>query len=450
MDNVNTLLVWGLGRENVAFLEFLTRIGWAGQLYLYDDSKSAGIETDPRSKFTPIQIVGHEIDKVLGEIDLLVRAPGVSPYKPIIQQYINNGGKTTTSTGIALEILNTAGPTTIGVTGSNGKSSTVTMLASILENAGHRVALVGNIGVPLINLVAIDEELPEYVVVELSSYQIFDCPVSPHYLIFLNLFSDHVDWHLTENNYQNDKLSILSRPMLELAFVNSSIVDRLQLGKAKYTEIRNVLAPANQSDSDAMSVPKIALEGSYIAGSKHLLSNASAAAELAMHLGVSTSSIQQTLKEFKPLAHRQDPIAEFAGITFVDDSISTTPESVLAALDSFKERRVHLILGGLDRHLEYQPLLDALPTYNIASLLFIGPVGLRLREEYLDAQGLEITVEYSKHQTNLIGILDGVELISGDVVLLSPGAPSFDAYKNFEDRGHFFDIEVQNLQKRMR
>jgi len=319
------------------------------------------------------------------------------------------------------------------------------MLGCIFEAADQSYLVAGNIGDPLINHVnSVRSRETVVVVLELSSYQIFDLEIPPSHMIFLNLFVDHVEWHGSAENYKRDKLSILHRPGIVSAIVHPDIYVNLDAGLGHVSCFNVPKASNYNSYSFEIDNKLIDLAGTVAAASEHMFQNASAAAAMASTMGLPIDAIEKGLRSFKGLAHRLQVIEHAGGITFVDDSISTTPESVLAALNSFRSHRIHLVLGGYDRGIDYSSLLAALPDYDLGTLILMGDVGRRLSET-LEANKSLAGRMVTKWTKSLLGALDDLELAEGDLVLLSPGAASFDSYRDYIDRGEAFALEVKKL-----
>lgn len=434
-------VLWGLGRENHAHLRYLDRMGWTGRLWLYDEGALSEGDQARLSELSLEVTLVETVGPALAQADMLIRSPGVSPYKPEIQDYLARGGRVTTSTALALQALQADGVQVVGVTGTNGKSSTSTMLGDILKAAGQPCLVAGNIGKPLINYVGRGAAPADsLIVLELSSYQIFDLITPPAFVLFLNLYVDHVKWHQTPENYQRDKLSLLAHPGIARAVVHPDVLARLGAGPTHITPFPLPSHADREAGQLVLEGAALTLDGTVVAASDHMFQNAAAAATMAQVLGITPEAIEAGLRHFTGLSHRLQTIARAKGVAFVDDSISTTPESVLAALNSFRTHRIHLILGGFDRGLDYDALTAALPGFDIASLILMGAVGQRL------GASLHMSDETTIRQTaDLTDALEGLDLTDGDIVLMSPGAASFDSYRDYIHRGQAFAAEVTKL-----
>jgi UDP-N-acetylmuramoyl-L-alanine---L-glutamate ligase len=386
-----TVALWGLGRETNAFRTQLEqRLPTASISAVIDDS-------------TPAQ----EARSAIENADVLIRSPGVSIYKPLIQEALTNGAIVTTPT--SLWMAERQGRHVIGVTGTKGKSTTATVIEHLLSQI-TATELAGNIGRPVIDLLDLDPET--WVVLELSSYQIADLSTGPEVAVMTNLYREHTDWHGSEERYRADKLRIFELP-----------------------GTRAAVRPLGDRGGWPLVVPEaqIPLRG------RHNAENVATAIAAITAAGFELPPLPESLEGLEALPHRLQTvhIDEF-GTEWVDDSISTTPESTIAALEAFDDRSVVLIAGGSDREQDYQRLGEVLAARGEPTALILLPqTGARigaaaatqgLAEDRISAAG-DIREAVAVAQTRAT---------AAAVVLLSPAAPSFTQYKNFEERGDDF------------
>ena len=386
-----TVAVWGLGRETLAFQDQLAqRLPSARINAVIDDDTPAA-----------------EAEGALAAADVLVRSPGVSIYKPLIQDAIGNGKTVTTAT--ALWLAERGGRHVIGVTGTKGKSTTATVIAHLLRQV-TATELAGNIGRPVIDLLDTPEDT--WVVCELSSYQIADLTTGPEVALLTNLYREHTDWHGSEEQYRADKLRIFELPGVRAA----------------------VRPPGDRGDWPPVVAPdQIPLRG------RHNAANVAAAVAAIEAAGLPLPPLPQALEGLTALPHRLQTVhTGEQGTEWVDDSISTTPESAIAALEVFNDRPVVLIAGGSDRDQDYEGLGLTLASRAAATYLILLPdTGSRIAAAAA-SQGFGgdrmSTAGDMREATQLARRL----LQPGGVVLLSPAAPSFNQYANFEERGDEF------------
>jgi UDP-N-acetylmuramoyl-L-alanine---L-glutamate ligase len=386
--------LWGLGRETSAFRAQLEqRLPGATISAVVDDNTP---ERDARA--------------ALARADVLVRSPGVSIYKPLIQEAIAAGTTITTATGLWL--AERGGEHVIGVTGTKGKSTTATVIAHLIRATGAPVELAGNIGRPVIELLDSPEVGDKiWVVCELSSYQIADLTVGPEVAVLTNLSREHTDWHGGEEQYRADKLRIFDLPCVRVA------VKPPPDGWPVLFEPEQILP----------------LRGT------HNARNVTAAVAAIEAAGLPLPALPQALEGLAALPHRLQTVhTDVSGTEWIDDSISTTPESTIAAVEAFPERPVVLIAGGSNRDQDYARLARALATRSAATTLVLLPETGPLIGAAAASQGFAedrmSTAGDMREATQLAARLAA----AGGVVLLSPAAPSFSQYANFEQRGDDF------------
>lgn len=437
MDDLpSRIFVWGLGRENTAFLRFLGRIGWQGTCLLYDDAQAP---VDPALKelgFDLEDVATHDLRRGLASVGLVIRSPGLSAYREELQEAISAGGTVSTSTGLAMTRLDPA--RCIGITGTKGKSTTSTMLHHVLQSAGRKAALVGNIGKPLIDVVP-ETDAETLYVIELSSYQVTDLMAHPHHAILLNLFSDHLDWHHGIENYHRDKLRLVTNDEVEWCAVHGDL--RARLEDQLDAEADWFCAPGGVHLDGAQIIhgsERFDASELFARFGPHMMQNACAVLTAARHLGLSWDEATAGLSTCEPLEHRQQVLELPGPVRFVNDSISTTPETALAAIDRFAGARLHLIIGGSDRGVDYSALTARLSDEGIKAVYLVGEVGARLNETL----GAAAHVHHVQTLDRAMAVL---EAGPGDVVLLSPAAASHDQFKNFEARGKRFAELAQAL-----
>ena len=375
----------------------------------------------------------REVLEALAGCDVVVRSPGVSIYRPELRALREAGIPVTTAT--ALWLAERGGKGVLGVTGTKGKSTTAALACYLARAAGRTARLAGNIGVPALDL--LDEEPADVTVLELSSYQTADLQTGPEVALVTSLFREHTDWHGSEEVYRADKLRLLGLPGVRVAVVNW-----------RDARLREELGDASGSLSYGVRVGwdvvpvGIALNGELRARSAELpllgehnalnLCGALAALE-ALEI---EPALPGSLQGFQPLAHRLETVLERDGVVWVNDSISTTPESTLAALASFPGREIVLIAGGQDRGQDFAQLGRALAEPRMM-LIGVPSTGPRL----LSAARAAGTPAARAIAAADMG--EAVELArelaaSGSVILLSPAAPSYDHYRDFEQRGEHF------------
>jgi len=439
--------LWGWGREGRAAYAALRRREPGsgnrepeGQALLPLTLFCAGLEVEQaRALGDPaLQVETEASAERLAAFDVVIKSPGISPYRP--EAVAARGLGTTFIGGTALWFAERPDARTICVTGTKGKSTTTAMLAHLLRAGGHRTALCGNIGLPLLEL--IDEE-PELWAIELSSYQTRDVAASgvrPEIAVVTNVFPEHLDWHGGEQRYVEDKLALLTQARPRVAVLNANdprlaalplpASDVRWFGRADGWHMRG--DALHRGDEFVLDTRDLPLPG------RHNRGNLCAVLAAIDALGFDGAALAPHAASFRPLPHRLQVLGVHDGITWVNDSISTTPHASLAALDVFGGRRVALLAGGHDRGLDWAGFAEAMKTRAPLAIVTMGQNGPRINELLAPvARAAGFVLEGATDLAEAIGKARAV--LAGDgVVLLSPGAPSFGPYRDYTERGRHF------------
>ncbi len=371
-------LVYGLARSGLSATERLRERGDA----VVQVDKSLGNEDDL---------------SLLDGAELLVKSPGVPGEAPLVVEARGRGIPVWSEVELGARLLE--GARIVGVTGTNGKTTTVELLGAIFRAAGRDVAVAGNVGTPLTSIRHAD-----WVVCELSSFQLEDvheltCDIA----VLLNLEPDHLDRHGSFEAYRDAKLRIFERARVR-------IVPR-ELG---------LEGIGFSADDELPAEPLIR--------GRHNRENAAAATAAAREAGIADAAIAEALRTFAGVPHRLELVGERDGVRFVNDSKATNVAAARRALAAYADEPVHLILGGSYKGEDFGPLAAAIGS-NVRSVHLIGEEAPRLAE-VIDGH-LDGTLERA--------VAHALELAAaGDVVLLSPAAASYDQFDNFEARGDAF------------
>jgi UDP-N-acetylmuramoylalanine--D-glutamate ligase len=428
--------VWGAGREIRSLADQLARRLPAARITVaaFDTPPPDDAQEVLRSPGARIVTSAQAVEALSG-CDVLVRSPGVSIHRPELTALRGAGLPVTTATG--LWMAERGGKGVIGVTGTKGKSTTAALAFHLARASGRAVSLAGNIGVPALDL--LDRTPDELAVVELSSYQIADLEIAPEVVVLTSLFREHLDWHGSEEAYRAEKLRILDLPGLRLAVFNARDERLTAAAGAAQVAVVPYGAP-NGWDAASRGIElrgELALpsEELPVPGEHNALNLCGALAALEAQ-GVELPPLPEAMRGFQPLPHRLETVAERDGLLWVNDSISTTPESTLAALASFPQREIVLIAGGQDRGQDYAELARELAARR-ATVIGLPSTGRRLlsaaraegvpAEHAIEADDIEAAVALARE----VGP-------PGGAVLLSPAAPSYDHYRDFEERGERF------------
>jgi UDP-N-acetylmuramoyl-L-alanine---L-glutamate ligase len=423
-----TIGVWGVGRETRSFAAQLRRrLPSARIAAIVQDAEPAGDVRAALEAPDARVAVGEHAAAALAGCDVVVRSPGVSIYRPELQAL----ARVVTPTGLWL--AEREGRGVIGITGTKGKSTTAALAFHLAAAAGVAVHLAGNIGEPALDL--LDAPAGDLAIVELSSYQIADLETGPEVAVVTNLFPEHRDWHGSDERYREDKLRVLGLQGVRAAVVNGR--DE-RLVEAAPGAVRFGVAGGWDVVEDGVAARgQVVVPGAELPllGTHNALNLCAALAALET-CGVTLPSLPEALRGFRGLRHRLEVVSEEDGIVWVDDSISTTPESAIAAIESFQDRGIVLIGGGHDRGQDYAELARVLAERN-ATVIGLPTTGARLVEA---ARAAGLAAEQAFDAADLRDAVERARAFStpGSVVLLSPAAPSFDTYRSFEERGDHF------------
>jgi UDP-N-acetylmuramoyl-L-alanine---L-glutamate ligase len=426
--------VWGAAREIASLAEQVARRLPGAQIVVAAFDEPPAGDVRARLLAPDAQIVlADEAVAALAACDVLVRSPGVSIHRPELRALRQRGIPVTTAT--SLWLAERGGRHVVGVTGTKGKSTTAALAHHLALAAGVEADLAGNIGVPALELLDVPPE--RLAIVELSSYQIADLASGPEVAVFTNLYREHADWHGSEQAYRADKLRLLTLEQVREAVLPAR---QPELARAGTGARRRLYGSPEGWDVDAAGVshhgrPRVAAADLPLPGEHNAL-NLCAALTALEAAGVAPPELPAALEGFVGLAHRLEIVAERDGVTWIDDSISTTPESTLAALASFSGRQQVLLAGGQDRGQDYAALAAELARLQ-ATVIGLPSTGPRLLEaaraaglsgaRTLDAADLAEAVALARAQA-----------APGAVVMLSPAAPSYDHYRDFQERGDRF------------
>jgi UDP-N-acetylmuramoylalanine--D-glutamate ligase len=353
------------------------------------------------------------------DFDIVVKTPGI-PKKKVDIQY-------TTATNIFFSEIKRNGNLVIGVTGSKGKSTTASLIYSILREAGKDVRLLGNIGEPMLGALLSPISKDEIFVVEFSSYQLDDIEFSPNIAVITNLFPEHMDYHSGLKNYYLSKKNITNFQDKKDVFIYNKSNKEL-LAWAKEIQARPV---AFNQDSLSGQI------NSSLIG-EHNKENILAAIAAVKEFNISDEAIKNAVEKFKPLPHRLEFVGKFKGIEFYDDAISTTPESTILAIKSLKKVDT-IFLGGQDRGYNFKLLEKTIKKYKIRNAVVFPESGNRI-----DLKGLRVLKTKSMQKAVRFAYKNTEE---GKICLLSCASPSYSLWKNFDEKGKHFKKLVKKLSK---
>jgi len=464
------VLVAGLGLSGRAAVQVLLERG--AQVVTFDDSSPDADERDAA--------VFLAADRLAG-VDLVVTSPGLPPHHPVLAAAVARGLPVWSEVELAWQVrvdrAAGGGPAPwLAVTGTNGKTTTVGMLASILAAGGERVAAVGNVGQPLV-LGATDPAL-DVLAVELSSFQLhFTSSMSVQAGAVLNVAPDHLDWHGSLDAYAADKGRVFARaqvacvynasdPVTERLVRDADVVDGAlavgftlgapgvgQVGLVEgvlvdrgFTTARHVAAAELGTVAD---LAQLAGPDGRVAA--HVVADALAAAALALAHGVAPAAVRAGLRAFGPTAHRIQTIAQVAGVAYVDDSKATNAHAAAASLASFPTGSVVWIAGGLAKGATFDDLVRARAD-RLAGVVLIGADRAPLRDALARHAPQVPVMEVDPGDTGTVmsravhaasAVASGTA--SASTVLLAPACASMDQFVSYADRGEQFAAAVRSL-----
>lgn len=406
-----------------------------------------GVELEDKKIFT-----GQDyLESGLDQFDLVVRSAGVRPDLDKILQAEKSGVVVTSTTKIFFEEFRNK---IIGVTGTKGKGTTSSLIYKILQVSGKNVHLAGNIGTPVLDILTLADE-PEFVVLELSSFQLMDLDLSPHIAVVLNITLDHMDWHKNEQEYYSAKENIVKNQSENDFAVISYDHDRSRSYKelvksityffSKQHEVKGCFVKNGQIFLNVDKEIKVGDTSNLQLRGKHNWENVTAASLAAYLSGAELHAIRSSVFSFKGLEHRLEFVREVDGVKFYNDSFSTTIHTTLAAVASFDEQ-ITLILGGFDKGLDYESLVkEAVKTKNLKKIILIGDLA-GIYMEWFDQYGFEgDLINLKRSEMKKIVQESFKRTKPGGVVVLSPSSSSFDMFDNYKDRGIQFKKAVNKL-----
>ena len=437
------IVVLGLGVSNRPLVRLLLHYGCT----------VTGCDRTPREKLDDevleLETLGCKLsvgDGYLDDLqaDLVFRTPGMHPDIPALRGLREKGAKVTSE----MEVFFSLCPcTTLAVTGSDGKTTTTTLIAEMLKAAGKKVWLGGNIGTPLLPLCQ-QMEKTDYAVVELSSFQLMDMTHSPHVAVVTNLAPNHLDVHKDMDEYVDAKKNLLrfqkEEDILILnadnaitnGFTGNGETKKFSRQGSGWIHMKGSMIYRDETpvlDSGDILLPGV-----------HNIENYMAAIAAVYGL-VDDDVIRSVAKNFGGVEHRIELVRVKDGVRYYNDSIASSPSRTIAGLNSFKEK-VILIAGGYDKHIPY----DVLGPYlcrSVKKLFLGGATGSQIRA------AAENCPDYQPGCPEIVDCKDFTDAVykaaaaaeAGDVVLMSPASAAFDQFKNFMERGEYYKKLVKEL-----
>ncbi len=451
------IIIFGLGSEGLSTYRFLRAQLPTTSFILIDERQLTElspiwielIQKDSQAKFTTSLTNLHQ-DELRNS--RLFKTPGVPISHPIVQKIIDAGSDVSSNTQLFFNLVKEHNATDkksqiiiIGVTGTKGKSTSASVINHVLTENNLPSYLGGNIGRPAVDAwVEWNQKQPQnqsFFVLEMSSHQLAELKDSPHIAVVQDIVSEHLDYYDDFEQYFQAKTQI-ARFQTK---ADTIIFNQNSKTAAKIASLSQATEKIAFSLKDEELV-KIAQ--STILMGEHNLYNVIPAIIIAQKLNLTTDQIKQAIKTFKSLPHRIEFVAEINGVKYYDDSIATVPEATIAALKTFPNQPIILIAGGYERQQNYEGLAKEIFNCKVKALALLPPTGQRLLAEIQllnPCNQLRASIEESFSMSEAV-YYAAHKAEPGNIVLLSPGAASFNNFTDYIDRGNQFKEAVERLK----
>jgi len=446
----------GLGVSNIPLIDYMHDL--KSKVTVFDKRTIDKIDKEVMDKVVDYGMefsIGNNYLSKLNGFDIIFRSPSCLPNTKELVEEASRGAIVTTEIEMLMEL---APCKIIGVTGSDGKTTTTTLIYEILKEGGYNCFLGGNIGFPLFTKVS--EMVPEDIVIlELSSFQLMNMKISPNISIITNITPNHLDYHTDFDEYINAKKCILDN-QTEDDKVILNYDNEITNGLAKYAKGKVVFFSSKTKldngyivDDDTVKYCENKLRKHILTykdmklKGRHNLENACAAlaaTEGLVDIGLAT----KVITSFKGVEHRLELVKESENhVKWYNDSVSSSPTRTIAGLTSF-DKKLILIAGGYDKNLDYTPIAKPI-LENVKSLILLGQTKDKIYKAVTDEmqkQGKDLNIYIAKDLEDTVRIANRVA-VENDIVLFSPASASFDMFKNFAERGILFKEMVNKLVK---
>lgn len=448
--------ILGYGREGKSTFRRLKQFVPGLKVHICDSNADLREAAEKSGDSSVVKwFLGASYLKGLDDADIIIKSPGI-PFS--LLNGLDLRGRLTSQSELFLELFRDQ---VCGITGTKGKSTTASLLHHILNTGGKPSILAGNIGTPCFEM--LDHITPNtHIVFEMSSHQLQNIALSPRIAILLNIFQEHLDHYTSFREYQEAKMNIARYQTAHDHFIfnpDNPLVHSLVSGMDIPSHLISIGSPYGDAarifcEADDM----VFLEGKHRTSLRGLCSqsaipgqhnqqNIRAAVAASLLMDISADVIIKAVNGFQGLPHRMEFVGTYDGVHYYNDSISTIPESTMAALNTFPDTAT-IILGGTDRGVDYKPLMDFLSGSSVGYLLFTGDAGRRMKSMADSIKG------FIEKELIFCASFDEAVRLSvektppGKVCLLSPAAASYDAFKDFEQRGQRFRDLVREFARK--
>ncbi len=433
------IAILGFGVEGHSAYEYWSLTD--NQITICDFNEKTVVPQLAIPKLGPTYLSGLDI------FDVIVRSPGLQPDEIVAANNPEILDKVTSSTNEFFKVCPTRN--IIGITGTKGKGTTATLITKLLEASGHTVHLGGNIGKSCLDLLKNKIQPEDWVVLELSSFQLVDLKTSPHIAVCLLIVAEHLNWHNDIEDYISAKANIFAHQTTsDIAIYyadNSTSTDMANVSSGKkipYYAVPGAIVVNDHFEIDGQIICHIS--DVKLIG-KHNWQNICAAVTACWQIDQNIKTIQETVINFKGLEHRLELVRDQDGIKYYNDSFASVPDATIAAIDALPGPKV-LIIGGFDRKLDLTNLSNSIKEHQseIEKVILIGVSAQRVSEEFQKVGFSNYQVSLAGSMSEIVGLAKAIAKPS-ETIILSPGFPSFDMFTNFEDRGNQFKEAVNAL-----
>ncbi|WEG73858.1 UDP-N-acetylmuramoyl-L-alanine--D-glutamate ligase [Vagococcus intermedius] len=442
------ILVLGLARSGMSAARLLHQLG---ALVTVNDGKDFDENPEAQELLSMgIRVVagGHPVELLDEEFTLVVKNPGIPYSNPILEKAIEKNIPIITEVELAYQI---AEATIVGITGTNGKTTTTTMIGDILTAGLEKgtALLAGNIGAPA-STIAQNAQAEDVLVTELSSFQLMGVRAfKPHIGVITNIYEAHLDYHSSRDEYVNAKWAMQQNMTKEdILIVNGNQPELKELARTTKAQVLYFSTSQEESASAYVAEDTIYYLGDKIMTTtelgvpgEHNIENALAAILVAKQFNISNETIKTALQHFGGVEHRTEFVTEIEGCKYYNDSKATNILATEKALSGFDNSKTILLAGGLDRGNDFDELVPSIK--GLKGIVLYGESKYKLKEAADVSNITNIKVVNTLEEA----VSEAVPMSTkGDAILLSPACASWDQYKNFEIRGNVFKEEVKKIK----